>query len=168
MAIHNVLTYHGRNILVLVEGHHPHFWSCGATGNLAKVCHLKNPALPSPTPTEKPAAPSTSEPTTPATTNEPEWVEKSGSLNEWTEVVRRGKSLQPLLLCRIFLPKGLLYQRGLRNSTTEKGATATTMERAAETTASTAADGERATTTTGRSSCNIILNSSSSLNKHSN
>lgn len=83
--IPDILSSRGRRILVIVEGRRSQCWSYGVVGHLAKVCPDKNPA------------PTLATPSAPAAPKETVGAEKSEQIssdsNEWTDVVRRGKTL---------------------------------------------------------------------------
>lgn len=95
MEIPNVLICRGRNILVIVDGRRPHYWSYGVAEHLTKMCLMKNPVPPPPPPSIAAAKVAV-----PATTKEAVRVQKSGQnpsgLSEWMEVVRRRKKLATL------------------------------------------------------------------------
>lgn len=80
------LTCQDHNILDVVEGGHPHCWSCGPAGHVSRVCPGKNLA---------PSTPTAESATAGEAPKEAVGTEKSGQTpsgsNEWTEAVKKGK-----------------------------------------------------------------------------
>lgn len=126
--------------MVIVEGHHPHCWSCGTKGKMA--CSGKNPA---PKQAPQPASPKE------AVQDGPQWPTEGPS--GWIAIVWRAMKVATLRYHYDVLPKKAVSSKKAVKTSAAAAKTEAATKRIAATTKT--ADAKIQTTTTGSSATGL-------------